>query len=133
MSASIAPIYAAGNVKFGAERRTSERAMASMQAILRYPDRPQAVAGSVCDISIGGTGFLCQQHIAANSKCTLQFELPQSPVGNGRIAPILAVVVSSTQVPGQASLFRVNVRFTVMPPATRMQIEHFVQQASKRV
>jgi hypothetical protein len=57
--------------------------------------------------------------------------LPRTGGGSVRVAPIASIVVSTMQVLGQAYQFRVNLRFTVMPPAVRMQIEHFIQHALK--
>ncbi len=132
MSSLINPIHVTGKVQFGAERRTSERTAANLRAVLRFPDRPQAIQGSVIDISTGGVGFICQQAVAPNSKCTIEFDLPRAEGGAGRVAPISSLVINTMQVVGQAYQFRVNLRFTVMPPAVRMQIENFVQQSMKR-
>ena len=76
MSSSITPSSHAGIVQYGADRRRAERSGTNIQAILRFQDRMQVVQGSICDLSIGGAGFICQQAVAAQSKCTLQFALP---------------------------------------------------------
>lgn len=131
------PISSVGNVagvRLGANRRTAQRSVTQMQAILRFQDRLHAIQGSVCDVGVGGAGFICQQAVAAQTKCTLQFELPafDHGHGNGQTVVMPAVVVSTMQVVGQAYQFRVNLRFFGATVAAQRLIEAFIRQSLSR-
>jgi len=129
MSQFITPIRHVDGIHSDIDRRSSPRFATSIQAILRFQDRLQSIQGNVCDISIGGAGFICRQAVAANSKCTLQFELPAFDPGRNRSVTVQVMVVNSMQVVGQASQFRINLRFIALPPSVRSQIETFIQRS----
>lgn len=132
MSSSITPSSHAGIIQYGADRRRAERSATNIQAILRFQDRMQVVQGSICDLSIGGAGFICQQAVAAQSKCTLQFALPALNQVPGQPVTLPVTVVNSMQVVGQARQFRINLQFAGLPPNVRSHIEAFIRQSLSR-
>lgn len=134
MSSPITSVGNVAGVHLGANRRSAQRSVAQMQAILRFQDRLFAIQGSVCDVGVGGAGFVCQQAVAAQTKCTLQFELPVLGQGHGpgQSVVVPAVVVSTMQVVGQAYQFRVNLRFVGATVAAQRLIEGFIRQSLSR-
>ncbi len=132
MTSPITPVSHAGILQLGAERRKAERTALSIQAILRFQDRLQILQGTVCDLSVGGSGFICHQAVTAQSKCTLQFMLPMLAQMASQSANLPVVVVNSMQVIGQVHQFRVNLRFNNLPPAIRHHIEALIRQSLSR-
>lgn len=132
MTDSITPTPHAGVMQFGAERRKGERTATSIQAFLRFEDRLQVLQGSVCDLSVGGTGFICHQALAAHSKCKLQFVLPALPQTPSQSVNVSAIVITSMQVVGQAHQYRINLQFVNLPPNVRNHIEMFIRQSLLR-
>lgn len=132
MTFPINPIAHTGLIRNGVERRSNERTTTNIHAILRFQDKLKVVQGSVCDLSVGGSGFMCQQAVAAGSKCTLQFELPALNQARGPSVTLPVTVVNTMQVVGQASQFRVNLRFANLPPSIQNHIVAFIQQSLGR-
>jgi hypothetical protein len=126
---SITPASSVGAVYQGAERRMAERSVVDLQAILRFPDRLQAIQGKVCDLSVGGAGFICLQGVAAHSRCTLQFILPSVNQSSGPMLSVAAVVLCSMKTIGQANHVRVNLQFAEITAHVRGQIEAYVRRS----
>ncbi|HVK94489.1 MAG TPA: PilZ domain-containing protein [Noviherbaspirillum sp.] len=129
MSSPITPAAYAGSVHHGADRRRAERSATNIQAILRFQDRMQVIQGCICDLSIGGVGFICQQAVAAHSKCTLQFTLPALNQAPGHMVTVPVTALNSMQVIGQARQFRINLQFAGLPSNVRSHIESFIRQS----
>ncbi len=132
MSSSIAPVSQAISAHSGINRRGAQRSATHLHGILRFLDRMHVIQGSVCDVSVGGAGFICQQTVAPQSRCTLQFVLPSQNQAAGPTVVVPATVVSTMQVLGQAYQFRVNLRFGGLPPAAHRHIEEFILRSLSR-
>jgi len=133
MSSSIDPSSQAGTVAFGTNRRIEERSRANIRAMLRFPDSLRVLQGSVCDISSGGAGFVCQQDVAPTTKCLLQFELPSHNHKSAAVAVSLAaLVVNVVRFPAQPHTFRVNLRFVALPANMRSLIETHVRLSAHK-
>lgn len=132
MSSSISATPSAHLVPNSTERRKADRLSSNVSAILRYQDRLATVQGIICDIGIGGCGFICQQAVIAHSKCTLQFELPALQHLPAQAVKVSVVVINSMQVVGQAYQFRVNLQFTGLPPKARSHIEAIIRHSLAR-
>jgi hypothetical protein len=129
MTISIPPTSPIGIVQHDAERRKAERTAMNIQAILRFQDRLQTLQGSVCDLGVGGAGFICHQAVAAQSRCTLQFMLPMLPHIASHAVNIPVIVINSMQVIGQAHQFRVNLRFVSLPHNIHAHIEALIRHS----
>lgn len=129
MTSSITSVSQTGALYQSADRRKAERTPTDIQAILRFRDRLHAIQGSVCDLSVGGTGFICHQAVAAHSKCTVQFTLPAHQQSLSHVVNVPVIVISSMQVIGQAHQFRVNLQFVGIPPNVRSYIEAFIRHS----
>lgn len=132
MTTLIPPLPHAGIVQHGPERRRAERTEIHIQALLRFQDRLQVLQGSVCDLSVGGTGFICHQALAAHAKCSLQFMLPAIQHMPAKSANLQATVINSMQVIGQPHHFRVNLQFSNLPPNVRSHIEALIRLSLSR-
>jgi c-di-GMP-binding flagellar brake protein YcgR len=129
MTISIPPTFPVGSVQHGAERRSNERSAINIQAILRFQDRLHTLQGNICDLSIGGCGFICHQAVTAQSKCTLQFNLPALSHFPSHAVNTPVIAINSMQVIGQAHLFRVNLRFINLPHNIHSHIEALIRQS----
>ena len=133
MANSITPLTpASGIAPLGAERRRGERTPIQIQAILRFDEHLQVLQGTICDLSVGGTGFICHQAVAAHSRCKLQFMLPALPQTPSHTVSLPAMAVYSMQVIGQSHQYRVNLQFVNLPPAVRHHIEALIRQSLGR-
>src|SRR4051812_12168773 len=101
MANSITPLTpASGVAQLGAERRRNERTSINIEAILRFENRLQVLHGTVCDLGVGGTGFICHQAVAAHTRCQLQFMLPPLPQAPSQTVNVAATAIYSMQVIG---------------------------------
>lgn len=70
MSSSINPSPQVGAVRLGQDHRSVARSVVTLRATLRFADRLQLIQGTICDLSVGGAGFICTQDVAATTRCT---------------------------------------------------------------
>jgi hypothetical protein len=132
MTSSISSVGQAGLTHNNTERRGAERAPADLRATLRFDDRLQVVQGTMCDVSVTGSGLICQVAVAQHSKCSLHFELPALGQLRAQAVHIPVTVVCCMQTVGQHYQFRVNLRFASLAAPVRLHIAAYVQHALGR-